>query len=101
MYEPKSIDDLQPFYDRYSKGIMNGWEQDTPPLRLSLHGFGTVPNVVERPETEFPLQRQHLKTYYLDASTGVLHSLLPDNEASASHDSQGLNASSVCPCLNM
>lgn len=98
MYEPKSIDDLQRFYDRYSKGIMNGWEQDTPPLRLSLHGFGTVPNVVERPETEFPLQRQQLKTYYLDASKRSLHSLLPDNEGSASHDSQGQNASSVCPC---
>jgi predicted acyl esterase len=32
MYERSSADDLQRFFDRYRKGIMNGWGQDTPPL---------------------------------------------------------------------
>ncbi|CAI7674012.1 unnamed protein product [Penicillium pancosmium] len=94
MYEPKSIDDLQRFYDRYAKGIMNGWETDTSPLRLSLHGFGTVPNIVERSEIEFPLKRQQLRKYYLDASVKSLKSLLPPDEAVASYDSVDLNASS-------
>ncbi|KAJ5999694.1 hypothetical protein N7481_000103 [Penicillium waksmanii] len=94
MYEPKPIDDLQRFYDRYAKGIMNGWETDTPSLRLSLHGFGTVPNIAERSEIGFPLQRQQLRKYYLDASVKRLTSLLPPDEAVASYDSQDLNASS-------
>ncbi|KAJ5145225.1 hypothetical protein N7448_002617 [Penicillium atrosanguineum] len=36
MCERSSNDDLQRFFDRYSKGIMNGWEHDTPPLQDPL-----------------------------------------------------------------
>jgi predicted acyl esterase len=93
MYERNSNDDLQRFFDRYCKGIMNGWEHDTPFLRLSLHGCGSVPNIVERPETEFPLRRQQLKTYYLDASTKSLETSPRDRESSVYHDGHGLEAS--------
>ena len=96
MYERKSNDDLHRFFDRYCKGIKNGWEQDTPLLRLSLHGFGSVPNIVERPETEFPLCRQQLQKYYLEAATKTLHTSPRDNEASVSHDGHSQDASSVC-----
>ncbi|OQE46180.1 hypothetical protein PENCOP_c001G01325 [Penicillium coprophilum] len=92
MYERNSNDDLQRFYDRYCKGIMNGWETDTPSLRLSLHGFGSVPNIVERPETEFPLRRQRLQSYYLDAATRSLSLTPRDSEASICHDAHGLTA---------
>lgn len=92
MYERNSNDDLQRFFDRYCKGIMNGWEHDTPSLRLSLHGYGSIPNIVERPETEFPLRRQRLETYYLDAATKSLYASPRDAESSVCHDGHGLEA---------
>ena len=95
MYDLKAMDDLQRFFDRYCKGIMNGWEHDTPPLRLSLHGLGSVPNIVERAETEFPLHRQLLKTYYLDGASKKLYASPPTSEFSISHAGHDLKASSV------
>lgn len=95
LYDLKATDELQRFFDRYSKGIMNGWEHDTPPLRLSLHGLGSVPNIVDRYETEFPFKRQTLKTYYLDASNKALGVSCPISVASVSHAGHDLEASSV------
>ncbi|KAJ5128907.1 hypothetical protein N7526_007073 [Penicillium atrosanguineum] len=92
MCERSSNDDLQRFFDRYSKGIMNGWEHDTPPLRLSLHGCGSIPNIMERPEIGFPFLRQSLQTYYLDAVTKSLHASPRDRGFSACHDGHGLEA---------
>lgn len=34
-YQPRSVADLQRFFDRYLKGIENGWE-DTPPVRIAV-----------------------------------------------------------------
>lgn len=95
MYEPRSNDDLQRFYDRYCKGIMNGWEQDTPLVRLSLYGCGTIPNIVERTETEFPLRRQRLDKFYLDAATKTINASPHANESSISHPGHGLEGTSV------
>lgn len=95
MYEQTSNDDLQRFFDRYCKGMMNGWEQDTPPLRLSLIGLGSIPNIVERSETEFPLRRQQLKQFYLDGASKTLHASPRDSELSVYHDGHSLDASSV------
>lgn len=94
MYEANSNNDLQRFFDRYCKGIMNGWESDTPPLRLSIYGLGSIPNVIERPETEFPLARQRLETFYLDATTKELYDAPRDSATSVSHESHGLDAPS-------
>lgn len=91
MYEPRSNNDLQRFFDRYCKGIMNGWETDTPPVRLSIYGVGSIPNVIERPEKEFPLARQCLEKFYLDAGTKTLHGSPRENESSISHESHGLD----------
>lgn len=105
MYEPKSNNDLQRFFDRYCKDIMNGWESDTPPLRLSLYGVGSIPNVIERPETEFPLARQRLETFYLDAATRAIHPSPLDSESTISHESHGLDCpssvSSTKPSMKM
>jgi uncharacterized protein len=60
---------------------MNGWEADTPPVRLSLLGFDTVSpakTVLERPEKEYPLARQLLTKFYLDGSS---HSLEQSSSA--------------------
>lgn len=95
MYEAKSTDDLQRFFDRYCKGVMNGWEHDTPPVRLSLHGCGSLPSIVERPETEFPLRRQQLRQYHLEAATKKIHAAPLESESSVSHEGHGFKPSSV------
>lgn len=95
MYDLKAMDDLQRFYDRYCKDVQNGWEHDIPPIRLSLLGFGSVPNIVERAETQFPLQRQQLATFYLNSANTSLDTSLPSSEGSVSHAGHDLRASSV------
>lgn len=98
LYRPEIVDELQRFFDHFCKGIENGWEQDTPPVRLSLLGFENSPakTVVERPEQEFPLARQTLKTYYLDAKTCTLAEQKPRQSAEATHQGHSLTASTVC-----
>lgn len=95
MYELKAMDELQRFYDRYCKSIKNGWEYDTPPLRLSLLGFESVPNIVDRVEKQFPLARQELKTYYIDSTTMALSTSVPQVEGTACHAGHDQTASSV------
>ena len=96
LYDHSSNDDLHRFFDRYCKGILNGWEHDTPPVRLSLTGFdGSLPNIVQRPETEFPLRRQQLQKFYLDGATKTLRASLGDSETSVFHEAHSLTASSV------
>lgn len=92
IYEKNSTDDLQRFFDRYCKGLMNGWEHDTSPVRLSLHGFGTIPNIVARPEAGFPLQRQELRSFYLDSESKTLGPSVGAIESSTSYDSRSLES---------
>lgn len=41
LYSDKRTDDLSQFFDRYLKGLDNGWE-NTPRVRVSLLGFNLV-----------------------------------------------------------
>ena len=69
-YTPQNVEDLCRFFDRYLKGIENGWEK-TPRVRLSVLDPGGV-DKVNRTENEFPLARTNYKSLYLDAATGIL-----------------------------
>ncbi|PVH69705.1 alpha/beta-hydrolase [Cadophora sp. DSE1049] len=97
LYRPEMVDDLQRYFDRFLKNVLNGWE-DTPPVRLSLLGFeasgGLTPTIRERPEKEWPLARQALQRFYLDASTKKLQTHESEGSASISYDSLDPNASS-------
>lgn len=97
LYRPDITDELQRFYDRFCKGIDNGWERETPPVRLSLLGFdgSSAPTIKERPENEYPLARQQLVTYYLDASKYLLLNKPPQVTSTASHEAHSLTASTV------
>lgn len=89
------IDDLQKFFDRYCKGIKNGWEEETPRVRLSLLGFESdgspAKTILERPEQEYPLAREKMRDYYLDATTGALSQTSPTHEASVSYLSHSVD----------
>ncbi|KAK5043482.1 hypothetical protein LTR84_011951 [Exophiala bonariae] len=97
LYRPEVNDELQRYFDRFCKGIDNGWERDIPPLRLSLLGFegSAVATVIERPENEYPLARQQLEKYYLDPSERKLVRQLPGNTSAVSHEAHNLTTTSV------
>ncbi|KAK0761998.1 hypothetical protein N5P37_004798 [Trichoderma harzianum] len=98
LYRPEANADLKRFYDRFLKGIQNGWETDTPPVRLSLLGFeadgSLTKSIEERPEQEWPLARQQLKTLYLDSTLKQLVWEKPAIEGSTTHLAEGLTDSS-------
>ena len=72
-YAQENVEDLRRFFDRYMKGIENGWEQ-TPCVRLSILDPGGK-DVVNRPENEFPPVRTQYRKLYLD---GRLRALSPE-----------------------
>ena len=41
LYQPQNNNELQRFFDRYTKGIENDWES-TPRVRVSLLGYNLV-----------------------------------------------------------
>jgi predicted acyl esterase len=93
LYKPHNTEDLQKFYDRYLKGIENDWEK-TAPVRLTLLSFNGK-DIVERPEQEYPLARQKLETFYLDASTMSLSPDQPKASAVATYEAHHLEDCSV------
>ncbi|KAH9817010.1 cocaine esterase [Teratosphaeria destructans] len=98
LYRDEVNDDLQRFFDRYCKGVQNGWEHDTPPVRLSLLGFeadgAAAQTVIERPEQEYPLAREKPIQLYLDAKSGTLVQDPPSEENTTSYEAHSLTSSS-------
>ncbi|RAH48129.1 CocE/NonD family hydrolase [Aspergillus brunneoviolaceus CBS 621.78] len=96
LYRPEMVEDLARYFDRYLKGVENGWEESTPPVRLSLLGFedSVVQTICERPEKEYPLARQELKRFYLRPETMTLQPQQPVAVSSVAHAGHDLKASS-------
>ncbi len=70
-YDWRQMEDLKRFFDRYLKGIRNGWEA-TPPVRIEVMDAYDYSYQVNRPEREFPLARTQYKKLYLDAGGAAL-----------------------------
>jgi uncharacterized protein len=80
LYQPHNNDELQRFFDRYTKGIENDWET-TPKVRVSLLGYNIVscqsrcrnqvklmqaqPNIINHPVKDWPVPETEYKTLYL------------------------------------
>lgn len=84
-YDAENVEDLRKFFDRYLLGQANGWEA-TPRVRLSVMNPGGQ-DVINRPETEFPLKRTTFKALYLDASTGKLTASAPAKKSFTNYES--------------
>jgi predicted acyl esterase len=69
-YDPNNLEELRRYYDRYLKGIHNGWEM-TPRIRLDIMDGYDVDYQEQRPEKAWPIKRTVYKKLYLDASTPV------------------------------
>ncbi|KAK0388750.1 hypothetical protein NLU13_4993 [Sarocladium strictum] len=97
-YRPEISDELQAFFDCYCKPDASprakNWEATTPPVRLSLLGFeddgSPAATVIERPEKSYPLERQVLRTLYLNGENGTLVDTLPKQEAEKSYEGKSL-----------
>ncbi|KAJ5716033.1 uncharacterized protein N7483_013214 [Penicillium malachiteum] len=85
LYRPDAQNDLARFFDRYCKDIQNGWKKSTSPLRLSLLGFESIPDVIERPEREFPLASQQLQRFYLHGGDKTLKSGMASQISTVTH----------------
>jgi len=59
-------DDLRRFFERYLKGVRNGWEL-TPKVRIEVMDAYDCDYQVNRPEREFPLARTRYTKLHLDA----------------------------------
>jgi hypothetical protein len=70
-YTWRNIEDLNRFFDRFLKGIHNGWES-TPPVRLDVMDAYDADYQVNRAERGFPLARTEYRKLYLDAARAAL-----------------------------
>lgn len=86
--KPENIKDLQLFFDRYLKGIHNGWEM-TPKVRVEVMDSYDLDYCTNRPELEFPIPRTEFKKYYLDASNMSLNDSPVSIESNVSYNSVG------------
>jgi predicted acyl esterase len=79
-YYSQNVEDLRKFYDHFMKDVSNGWEF-TPKVGLSILNPGGK-DIVNRPEANFPLQRQVSRKFSLDAGTSSLVLEKPVTEVS-------------------
>jgi hypothetical protein len=70
-YTPENLEDLRRFFDRYLKGIRNGWEL-TPRVRIDVMDADDSDHASKRPEAEFPLARTQYRELFLDAAARSL-----------------------------
>lgn len=84
-YMPENLEDLKRFYDRYLKGIHNGWEM-TPKVRVDIMDAYDCDYQVRRAEDSFPLKRTEYKRYYLDADKMTMQDAPVSLESKVSYD---------------
>jgi hypothetical protein len=86
LYSSASTEDLRKFFDRYLRGVKNGWES-TPRVRLTVLDLGGH-DVLYRPEKEFPLARTQYTKLYLDVAANALSPAPITKAAAARYNSE-------------
>lgn len=84
-YNPENIEDIRLFFDYYLNAKDNNWPQ-TPKVRLSVLNPGGK-DIVNRPESEYPLARTELKKLYLDNNRHQMVDEQPENNKSVVYNS--------------
>jgi predicted acyl esterase len=84
-YTPENLADLRLFFDRYLKGLHNGWEM-TPRVRLDVMDRGDRDWVTRRSEEDFPLPGTRFEKMFLDATSSSLAPAQPAAEALTRYD---------------
>lgn len=86
-YKRENIRDLNDFFDRYLKGIRNGWES-TPSVRLDVMDAYDCDFQLQRAEENFPLERTQYKKLWLNAANGSMSWDKPEDAASVRYESK-------------
>ena len=71
LYQKRTSDELQVFFDRYLKDLDNGWETNTPKVRVSLLGYNQ-PNIRNRIFQAWPPAETRYQTLYLGIEQQLL-----------------------------
>lgn len=95
-YARENIEDLTRFFDRYLKGIRNGWES-TPRVRIDVMDAYDRDYAVKRPELDFPLPDTEYKKLWLDASDGSMNAGAVSGESQVSYNADIAPAACI-PC---
>ncbi|KAE9366270.1 alpha/beta-hydrolase [Stipitochalara longipes BDJ] len=66
LYKQDTNDELQKFFDRYTKNLDNGWES-TPKVRISILGFNS-PTILNHVFPDFPIPSTQYQRMYLNTS---------------------------------
>lgn len=82
----ESIDELAQFFDKYLKGLDNGWEK-TPKVRMSVLRFGDQDPIYPIVEEDYPIPRTVYKPLYLTGD-GTLSAESPTADATISYNSE-------------
>ncbi|ORW24370.1 CocE/NonD family hydrolase [Mycobacterium palustre] len=86
-YSWQSLEDLRRFFDRYLKGIRNGWEL-TPPVRIDVMDAGDTNYQSERAEKDFPLEHTKYQQLFLDAENHTLTPSPVDHESAVAYKAE-------------
>jgi len=84
-YGAAGLEDLKRFFDRYLKGIRNGWEL-TPRVRLEVMDAYEFDFATNRAEDRFPLKRTQYKKLHIDAGNGSMQAEPVVRESKVSYD---------------
>ncbi|PYI02713.1 hydrolase CocE/NonD family protein [Aspergillus sclerotiicarbonarius CBS 121057] len=84
LYQPQNLESLRSFFDHYMKDVNNDWVF-TPRVRLSILNPGGQ-DIVNRPETTYPLTRQRPWQLFLDANSNCLQSDIPKESTRCVYD---------------
>ena len=86
-FKKEWIADLTLFFDRYLKGIRNGWES-TPRVIMDIMDAYDYDYIVQRPEDDFPIPRTEYRKLYLNAAKGSMEYDLPAKASSITYDAK-------------
>jgi hypothetical protein len=84
-YHRDNLEDLKKFFDRYLKGIRNGWES-TPRVRIDVMDKYDQNYEDNRPVVDFPIPGTQYRKLWLDAADGSMKTEQPKSEAQFSYD---------------
>lgn len=84
-YHKGHTEELRKFFDRYLKGVDNGWE-NTPKVRVSVLNPGGK-DIVDRVEEDFPIPRTQYQKLYIDTTKNRISETEVVQEGYAEYDS--------------
>jgi len=84
-YSKLGLEELQRFFDRFLKGIRNGWDS-TPRVRIDVMDAYDYDYQLLRPEADWPIPRTEYKKLYLDAKNRSMCFDQPSVESKCHYD---------------